>query len=63
MPAITRKPVEEMSTDEIVTETLVLLRQFADVINKLGESPMARMLPGGVFNTALGPGKQSNGKR
>jgi len=41
-----RKNIDDMSTDEKLAEVLVILRGFEDALNKLGESPMARMIPG-----------------
>lgn len=41
-----RRPVEDMSNEEILAEILTSLRRFEDAIDKLSDSPMARMLPG-----------------
>ena len=43
-----RKEVIDMSDSEKLSEILVLLRGFEAAFNSFANSPMARMIPGGV---------------
>lgn len=52
-----RRPVSEMTDSDKLDEILSLLRAFEAAFNAFANSPMARMIPGGV------PPMAPNGKR